>query len=185
MLHKFLLHPPLQELHRWVSLLQPHQLRTWAKLPLGSPTSLIANMVRKMCIKKCAARFPSHLFLNHPPTLPISLDILTLSSYTPFVHSFTNRWSLSVPFILNSYTYKHASCMHEPHWLCHEDWDDGLWYPGLISSHFYQDSVDLFKTINKFWIRSSCLAMCLFLFVVHFYFYLKKVTWCARHSTFS
>lgn len=47
MLHKFLLHPPLQEVHLSALPRPPLQLRTWAKLPRGSLTFLIASMVRE------------------------------------------------------------------------------------------------------------------------------------------
>lgn len=46
MLRRFLLHPPLQEVHLSALPLPPLQLRTWAKLPRGNRTFLIASMVR-------------------------------------------------------------------------------------------------------------------------------------------
>ncbi len=71
MLHRFLLRPQLQELHRLALPPPPHQLRTWAKLPLGSLISLIASMVRKaLRIKQFAALLSPIWFLFTPRLCP-------------------------------------------------------------------------------------------------------------------
>lgn len=75
MLHKFLLHPPLQEVHLSALPRPPLQLRTWAKLPRGSLTFLIASMVREAFCNVLLFSFsPFLLILLLPP--PISFGIL-------------------------------------------------------------------------------------------------------------
>lgn len=138
MLHKFLLHPPHQEQQRWASLLQPHQLRTWARPPQGSLSFLTASMVRKRFMHKEASctfiylflfkSFPQilHIFLNVPGSTTTTLSSLHKQEPALWYHL---AWTCI-------YTSIHASCVHEPLWLCCEDSAEVLPFTGLLSDHF-------------------------------------------------
>lgn len=95
-LHKFLPRPPLREQPPSVLHLPPHQLRTWAKLPLGNPNSRIASMVRKASSRQAVCRPFRCLVLRTLPGPLVCLDNLRDVTTAHFVDVYVFNTSKSL-----------------------------------------------------------------------------------------
>lgn len=137
MFHRFLRPQPLQEMHHWALLLPPHQLRTWAKPPLGSPTSLIASMVRKTL---CTRKFSSPFLLG-----VISVHLLALTVLWVLLDWVNTSWSQTSGACSRNHlawTAPHAYMLvayMNPSRICQEDAAEVPPHPGVFSRHWAVD----------------------------------------------